>query len=215
LHNFGIKYQVKEVLRLASAPSVITNQRLKRVVRFLLGHGHVTIVYDWQPLQKVLKVKVDANHAGCSRTGKSTTCCILMHGSHFLMGSSNTQPIVTLSSGESELHAQVRGFVDGIYAKNLLKFYDHSVKIIMENDSSASRGALSRSGCGKKMRHVHTKLFWVQGLVRDRIVELKTILGLENEADVGTKHLTEERLLKLLAKCGIYLRPVAESLLTA
>ena len=55
---------------------------------------------------------VDANHAGCIRTRRSTTAGIAMRGPHNIGELMTTQPLVAASSGESEFYVLCRGAVE-------------------------------------------------------------------------------------------------------
>ena len=100
-----LKFAVNQVLREASKPTVGTWNRLKKVARMLVKHRRCVVWFVWQERTKELLIKVDANHAGCKRTGKSTSCVIIKRKNHCLMGLSATQPIIVLSSGQSEFAA--------------------------------------------------------------------------------------------------------------
>jgi hypothetical protein len=149
------------------------------------------------------------------------------------MGISASQPLISLSSGESEFASQVRGIIEGLYLRNLIHFFEPEVtitleedkkriqylKIVMENDSSASRGMLNRLGVSKRTKHITTKLFWVQQLVHNKIVELAIVRGRENESDIGTKYLARALFHKFVAFLGMELLgptiPVAKAESTA
>ena len=54
-----------------------------------------------------------------------------------------------------------------------------------------------------KLRHIATQCLWVQQRVRDGTFELRKIFGIENPADLFTKHLTsQEYVVDLLNKMG-------------
>ena len=56
-----IKYSVKECIRMAAEPTEVTQQRLKRVARWLLLYGRCIIRFKWPKMQSVVKVKVDTD----------------------------------------------------------------------------------------------------------------------------------------------------------
>ena len=74
--------------------------------------------FRWQEMKKdgvrTVRSAVDANHAGCVRTRKSTTCLINLIGHHAVQNTSVTQGPVSLSSGESEYRALVRAAVEAL-----------------------------------------------------------------------------------------------------
>ena len=64
-------------------------------------------------------------------------------------------------------------------------------------DASAALGVVQRKGAGT-IRHIETRLLWVQEQeIKDKIEYLK-IAGTINPADIGTKHLDGESILSLI-----------------
>ena len=59
-------------------------------------------------------------------------------------------------------------------------------------DSDAGRAVCSRKGFGK-LKHVNIRFLWIQDAVAKKKVTLKREPIISNVADLGTKHLTEER----------------------
>ena len=95
-NNLVLKFAVKEILRKASCPTTITDQRLKRVARWLVDNRRLLMLYPWQPLQDKVTLKTDSDYAGTDDF-RSTTCVLALHGVHYLMGLSVTQPLESLS----------------------------------------------------------------------------------------------------------------------
>ena len=85
--------------------------------------------YPFQDEMKELDVHVDTDHAGCLRTRKSTSGGCIMAGKHLLKSWSSTQPTVTLSSGEAELHGVVKGGANGLGFLSLLGDYHIKLKL--------------------------------------------------------------------------------------
>ena len=76
--------------------------------------------FGWSERGDTVVVTVDADHAGCSETRRSTFCGVLQVNGHVLSEWSTTQSTVALSSGESEFVAIVKGVVMGLFVKNFL-----------------------------------------------------------------------------------------------
>lgn len=207
--RLDIKFATKEVLRDAADVRASSHKKVKRIARYLKFAPRFVYCYRFQKPTKTLKVGVDANHAGCLRSRKSTTCVIARKGNHILSELSQTQDVVALSSGESEFIGIVRAAIEALYLRNLLRFFREECELIVETDSTAARGAASRIGCGRKLRHVETKNFFLQGLVREGVIKTEKVKGEEHPPDIGTKHLHWPRLAKLLAKLDIKLLTVA------
>ena len=69
-------------------------------------------------------------------------------------------------------------------------------------DSSGSRGVAKRQGVGR-IRSLEVRTLWLQGKVRDGVIDVKAVRGDDNVADLGTKPLAEERLVKLAKQAGM------------
>lgn len=222
--RLDIKYPVKEVQRDGAIPRVSTVRKMKRIARYLKRVPRFVNVYRWQKVKRGVRRKlqgaVDADHAGCLRTRKSTHCIALRVGRHVLMVLSKTQSgLPVLSSGESEYRGLSRCAVKALYVRNLLKFLRIPCDIELETDSSAAKGCSARLGAGKRMRHLEMQQFFLQGLIKDGQVVVNKVKGTEQIADIGTKHLTWPVLskmlnmmdVKLLTFGGMSLLPTSEA----
>ena len=72
-------------------------------------------------------------------------------------------------------------------------------------DSSAAKAVAKRRGLGK-LRHVELKWLWVQDMVKEGRVKLKTVRGEENVADHLTKPKTRADIEELLKTVGAEFR---------
>ena len=80
--RLDVKFATKEVLRDAGEPRADAWARQKRLGRYLLKAPRYVLVFRWQKPTSKIKVTVDASHAGCVRTRKSTTCVVVRLGNH-------------------------------------------------------------------------------------------------------------------------------------
>ena len=71
------------------------------------------------------------------------------------------------------------------------------MKVVVRSDSSAAIGMANRTGPGR-VKHLQLKSLFVQELVAQGKVKLEKIGTKVNTADLGTKHLTFERMRELL-----------------
>lgn len=195
--RYDIKYSVKEVLREGDTPTNRTRRRLKRLARYLHKHRRFIWNSPWQNKPSKLVIKLDANAAGCPRTRKSTTSLVCLLGLHPVQDLSATQPLVSNSSGDSELYSLVRGCVEGVYIKHVLEEFGHEVDIELHSDASAGIGIMNRC------KHIHTQYLYVQSLVHRGIVKMKKIRGEDNVSDIATKYVTGPVLRKLLMRLGV------------
>ena len=89
-----------------------------------------------------------------------------MVGTHLLKSWSSTQPTITLSSGEAELHGVVKAGANGMGMVSLL--FDLGVKLylVIWTDSTATQGICGRQGLGK-IRHLDVQDLWIQQRLRN------------------------------------------------
>ena len=128
-----------------------------------------------------------------------------MRGSHVLKTWSHTQATIALSSAEAELIAAVKGAAEGLAVRSLVQDFGRDCALRVHVDSSAAIGICRRTGVGE-VRHLDTRLLWVQELVRDGTLEVIKIAGTVNPADLMTKHLQAEAISANLTRLDCYAR---------
>ena len=80
---------------------------VKKIVRYLRSVPRAVLCFGWSERGDTVVVTVDADHAGCSETPRSTSSGVIQVNDHVLSEWSTTQSTVALSSGESEFVAIV------------------------------------------------------------------------------------------------------------
>ena len=88
-----------------SKPTVLDEEKLKRLLRFYRGRPREAIFFQKGDDLNVVKVFVDADFAGCPTSRRSTCGGSIMWGGGMLKAWSKTLSTLALSSGESELAA--------------------------------------------------------------------------------------------------------------
>ena len=152
----------------------------------------------------VVESITDADWAGCRRTRRSRTAVQLFLGGSLIGSLVRSQKAISLSSGESEFLAIIAGACEAIYVADCLRFMLNgraNMEILCRSDSAAGRGICQRLGCGR-IRHLHCGVLWVQQAVRTKVLQLSSISGVENPADLGTKPLGGSRVRELLFTMG-------------
>jgi hypothetical protein len=191
----------KELCRRMSAPKAADLQALGRVARYLVGAPRVVYEYPWQH-GPALRAYTDSDFAGCVASRLSTSGGAALLGAHLLKHWASTQKKITLSSGEAELGAVVRGFSEVLGLQSVARDLGVNLKPEVHADSSAAIGVCNRSGIGK-IRHLAVAQLWVQDLVRSRACRLWKVLGTENPADLMTKPLARAEIDGHLARLGL------------
>eukprot|EP00971_Amphidinium_carterae_P243137 4828320-Amphidinium_carterae.1 len=131
------------------SPGAQAWQAVKRIGRFLLGVPRTVQVLWMQRPPKHLDVFSDANHGGCLRTRKSTSCSVVFHGRHMMKLTCATQQPIAFSSAESEYYALVRAGCVGIGFINLLGDWGKTLELVLHGDATGAAGIANRRGAGK------------------------------------------------------------------
>eukprot|EP00435_Cladocopium_sp_Y103_P044674 s1582_g12.t1 len=209
-----LMYTIKELACAMAAPTLTSLQRLRKLVGFMKTLGDVAVKlktpvaaegktccdgnYFW-----VLESYTDADWSSNKSHRRSTSCGMHYLNGAFVYGSSRSQKTVSLSSCESELHSIVSGMCDGIFILACAEYvFGEKVQHIQYTDSSSARQLVSRQGCGK-VRHVSGKILWVQQRVAEKLVDMRQVETVWNLADIGTKSLSQHRLLLLMHETGL------------
>jgi hypothetical protein len=191
----------KELCRRMSAPRAADLRALSRVARYLVGAARVVYEYPWQ-CRPVLRAYTDSDFAGCVATRRSTSGGAVMLGTHLLKHWASTQKKITLSSGEAELGAVVRGFSEALGLQSVARDLGVELRPEVHADSSAAIGICNRCGIGK-VRHLAVAQLWAQDLVRSKACRLFKVLGTENPADLMTKPLARSEIDGHLGRLGL------------
>ena len=194
------QYAVKECCRWMSAPTELALKSLKRVGRFVEGQPRLVLKMMSENNEKdnQIDVYVDSDYAGCPRTRKSTSGGCVILGGHLIKYWSSTQNnAISLSSGEAELYAVVKGVGVGMGVRQYMRDLGMDVILCVHTNPSAVKGICNRVGLGTQ-RHIAVNTLWVQEKLRRRQFELFKVKGEDNPADLLTKHLTRDKTLRCL-----------------
>ena len=109
-----IGFATKEAMRRLSCPTTEDETALKKIGRFLLGKQRLVSLFRYNCGGGEIVVESDSDHAGCTKTRKSTSGGVIRWGGYVLKWWSKTQATIALSSGEAELAALIRATSEGL-----------------------------------------------------------------------------------------------------
>ena len=112
--------------------------------------------------------------------------------------------MVARSSGEAEYYAAVKGASEAIGFQSGCKDLGINLKIHLMSDSSACRGICTRTGAGK-VKHMAVQLLWLQDTVRNGAVQMRTVRGDVNVADLMTKFMSRPTIDGHMGRLGFSL----------
>ena len=118
--RIDLRYAVKDLMRDVSAPAELSMRRLRRIIRYTSGARRLVNTIDWQTVGTTVEAIVDADHAGCLTSRKSTSGGSIRVNKAYICDYSVTQSTVALSSGESEFLAMVAG-IKLLYVANIMR----------------------------------------------------------------------------------------------
>ena len=127
-----------------------------------------------------------ANWAVCPVTWKSSGCTHLMLGRHPVFPGTRTQAVISLSSGENEFYAAVRGACRTLGLAALMSDFGFSMQAELRTDCTAAKGLASRRGAGQ-VRHIHCPALWLQQAIARRNIRIEKQAGSTLPADVRTE----------------------------
>ena len=112
---------------------------------------------------------------------------------------SRTQPLIVLSSGESELAAVTKAAAEALGIQSVLSDFGVSVKIEIHSVATAAIGICKRQGLGR-VRHLATVDLWVQQRVANDEFTVKKIPRAVNTGDFMTHHAdSNNQVLKFMS----------------
>ena len=150
----------------------------------------------------MLTTYVDTDFGGCHTTRRSTSGGAAMRGSHLIKHWSTTQSTVALSSAEAEITGICKGASQGLGLQSLAAGLGVNLSLKVMTDATAAVGIARRRGLGK-VRHLATADLWIQDRIRKKDFGLEKVPGCDNPADIMTKNVGRDILIKHMSNLGL------------
>jgi hypothetical protein len=135
--------------------------------------------------------KSDSDYAKDTQTRRSVSGYNVYLEDAPTMHRSVTQKTMALSSCKAELNAAILCVQDMIYQRNMLESIGLKVELpmILEMDNKGAVDLVNSFSVRGCTRHINIKQCFLQELKEAKVLAVKWIPGLENEADIFTKNL--------------------------
>ena len=182
------------------APTSGAMEALRRVTRYLLGTQNAYVklrIQNDDPITVELVGYSDSDWAGDPSSRKSQGSGHVEEDGCPLTPFSRRQSCVATSSGMAEYCAMCSTAEELLHLRTILEHFGFSV-----SDSVAARDIAQRAGL-EKVKALAVKTLWLQEVVRETRLQIKSIASKANKADLGTKVLQVARLNALRGACGI------------
>ncbi|GJX64858.1 retrovirus-related pol polyprotein from transposon TNT 1-94 [Tanacetum coccineum] len=157
----------------------------------------------WYPKDSsiALTAYVDADHAGCQDTRRSTSGCMQLLGDRLVSWSSKRQKSAAISSTEAEYIAMSGCFAQIIWMRSQLTDYGLGFnKIPMYCDNKSAIALCCNNVQHSRLKHIDIRFHFIKEQVENGVVELYFVNTEYQLADIFTKALCRERIKFLINK---------------
>jgi len=197
-----IAYSVNVLARFMAKPTMQLITAAKRVFRYLRGTPARGIHFPSRntcPFGKhVLYSYADASDSDCKVTARSSGGHILFVNGAPVAWKSGRQPIVTLSSAESEYVQATAACTEIIYVRGLLERMGVSQPCTVLYDDNQAAIEMSKKPCHRqRSKHIRRRFHFVRECCLDGTVKLIHVRTNWNVADAFTKPLPEPSFKRL------------------
>ncbi|WZY85955.1 hypothetical protein YC2023_032339 [Brassica napus] len=142
----------------------------------------------------------DADYGNDLDRRRSVTGYLFQVGTNTISWRSGLQPIVALSSTESEYMALNEAAKEALWIKGLCEDLDYKQGAVKINCDSKSAIFLTKNGgYHERTKHIHTKYNFIRDVIADGSVSVVKIHTTLNLADILTKSVPGRTLEKALA----------------
>ncbi|GJS47339.1 ribonuclease H-like domain-containing protein [Tanacetum coccineum] len=176
---------------------------VKRIFRYLRGTINMRL---WYPKDSGFELTafLDADHAGCIDTRKSTSGGIQILGDKLVSWMSKKQDCTAISSVEAEYVALSASCAQVMWMRTQLKDYGFNYnKIPLYCDSQSAITISCNPVQHSRTKHIYTQYHFIKEQVENGIIELYFVRTEYQLADMFTKALPEDRVQYLTRRIGM------------
>lgn len=175
---------------------------LKRVLRYVKHTLDYKIVYKCN--NNELHGYCDADWGGDQRDRKSTSGYLFLFANCLIMWGSKKQSSVSLSSTEAEYISMSMAASEACWLINLLHDLDVKnvcpVKLYCDNQSAILNASTDSV---KRLKHVDIRYHFIKDLITNKKIDIQYVSTCEQLADMLTKSLCKDLLIKCLIQCNV------------
>ena len=139
---------------------------------------------------------VDSNYANDRDNRKSTTSYVFTLCGSCISWKSQLQPIVALSTTESEYVAATEALKEAIWLRGLISEIGFPDKdMVIFSDSQSAIQLCKNPVFHDRTKHIDVRFYYIRDIVKKGIVKLEKIPSEINLVDMGTKCLPAEKFI--------------------
>lgn len=186
-----LAHAMSVVSRFMANPGKEHWQAVKWILRYVRGTLTYGLLYDQQEINaEVLEGYVDADYAADCDRRRSLSGYVFTYLGNLVSWRTTLQPVVALSTTESEYIAATDAIKEGIWLKELSKelmSYDQVVKVHCDSQSVV---CLSKNQTyHDRTKHIDVRYHFIRDVLNDGEFKLEKISTDDNPADAFTKAL--------------------------
>ena len=195
-----IAFAASALARYMNNPTRFLLKSAERTLRYLGHTKNLTLTYygDGKSSDNVMLLGYsDADYAGCTATARSTSGMVITYQGLPIYWRSKRQPIVTVSTAESELVALTETALQTQWLHMLLEEdFRFNVQNKLLCDNRATTRIAEDPICSTKTRHIEVRYKKVQEYVDNKKTEVEWIPTSKQKADAFTKALGRTKLIE-------------------
>ena len=181
-----IAIQVNLLGRRAAKPGMQNLQAARQVLEYLYSTRYDGITLK-RPITLDLKIHADAKYGG--EKARSQTGVLVTLGNQPVGWYSRRQDIVSLSVTEAEYIAACEGAKDAAWGRQFLSELQIVTTPVLTTDSEGAFNLSKTNGYMRRTRHIDHRYHYIRQEIKKGHLDLQTIPGKENPADIFTKIL--------------------------
>ena len=188
-----ICYATRYLARYSAKPTVAHLEMAKRVLAYLAHTKDRAIALGGDASKQHLEGWVDADHAGCTVTRKSTTGYVFKLCDSTIQWQSRRQATVAQSTMDAEYIAAAEAAREAIWLRSLLSelgFPQTTTRLNCDNESAIQLA--NNPGTHARSKHIDIKYHFIREKVYERVLQLSYVRSELQDADFLTKPLPRD-----------------------
>lgn len=193
-----IAYAVSIASRNLENPKESDIDNVKRIFKYLRQNPDSGVMF-----KKTGEIKLDAycdsSFADDRETRKSTTGFIILMSGGALTWSSRKQPIVTLSTTESEFVAAADCTKEVLYLKHLIEeiVSESKLRTVLHIDNQSAIKIIKNGVFNKRSKHIEVRYHFLHEKYCEKVIDVEYCPSEKQLADILTKPLCGQKFEKL------------------
>uniref|UniRef100_A0A803R4Z6 Reverse transcriptase Ty1/copia-type domain-containing protein n=1 Tax=Cannabis sativa TaxID=3483 RepID=A0A803R4Z6_CANSA len=199
-----LAFAISTLSKYMANPGKIHWLAMKWVFRYLVGTPKVGLIYKQQKFSTNIEGYSDADYAGDRDSRKSTSSYMFLLGGNCVSWKAQLQPVVALSTTESEYISTTEAIKEAIWMKGLLT----EIKLLKEvprvySDSQSCVHLCRNPVFHDRTKHIEIKYHFIRDKVTQGEIQVEKVPTEENPADMGTKVVTLNKFKHCMNLLGV------------